>query len=86
MKRMWNQYITPVGINTYNGNQYEELNLMKESTRGAIVKNKTIYLRINGDKNTKYLTFADFGFAIFEKLWNFPGGSRIEIAMRKVEE
>lgn len=38
MKRMWNQYITPVGINNYNGNQYEELNLMKESTRGAIVK------------------------------------------------
>lgn len=79
-------YNTCWNHNTYNGNQYEELNLMKESTRGAIVKNKTIYLRINGDKNTKYLTFADFGFAIFEKLWNFPGGSRIEIAMRKVEE
>lgn len=63
---MWNQYITPVGINNYNGNQYEELNLMKESTRGAIVKNKTIYLRINGDKNTKYLTFIDFGFAILK--------------------
>ena len=86
MKRMWNKYITPVGINNYNGNQYEELNLMKESTRGAILKRKTIYIRIAGDKNTKYLTFADFDFSIFEKLWNFPDGSRIEIAMRKVEE
>lgn len=86
MKRMWNQYITPVGINNYNGNQYEELNLMKESTRGAILKRKTICIRIAEDKNTKYLTFADFGFSIFEKLWNFPDGSRIEITMRKVEE
>ena len=86
MKRMWNQYIKHVGINDYNGNQYEELNLIKESARGAIEKNKTIYLRIAGDKNTKYLTFADFGFAIFEKLWNFPDGSRIEIAMKKVEK
>lgn len=86
MKRMWNQYITSVGINNYNGNQYEELNLMKESTRGAILKRKTIYIRIAEDKNTKYLTFTDFGLSIFEKLWNFPDGSRIEITMRKVKE
>lgn len=86
MKNIWYQQVIPIGLKEFNGNQYEHLVLRKESARGAVVKDKTIYIRMNDNKDTKFISYSDVGFELFNKLWDFPDGSRIEIAMRKVED
>ena len=86
MKNIWYQQVIPIGLKEFNENQYEHLVLRKESARGAVVKDKTIYIRMNDNKDTKFISYSDVGFGLFNKLWDFPDGSRIEIAMRKVED
>lgn len=86
MKSIWYEQVIPIRQKEYNGNQYEHLVLRKESARGAVVKEKTIYIRMNAGKDVKFITYSDIGIRLFNKLWDFPDGSRIEIAMRKVED